>query len=517
MELIAIDSLLAPISDASPCGDDARYEFSYEMMESEVKKFGSLFGETVDWNIVKTNAVEVLSHHSKDLKALCYLVRALVEEANVDGLEQGLTLLARSIESFGTGLYPSRKRGRDGAVEWLNHQIKLSQPTLEQEALSWEQLSRCNDLTEEVQRHYDNVFSDSEADFYEIRTSINALMQRAGSDVAPQTAPVAEAPAVTPVDSEPERAPETAPVKTAPVAAPTPPPVKPQRKEVDVDTDFSSPTASKRTLKKVAETMLAAEPTAPLSYRIHRHLTWMDIDELPDHQNNVTPLSLAVSSDQQSEYRDKAKQESDIDTVKRLERTLTDAPFWLTGHYMVFQMLDNLELHEAAQAVKQETQKFAKSLPGLEALSFKNSVPFADEATLGWLSTSDSMSSGQQVVMPSIVIAEDDSLSMDDVTLENLGERVAEVARRLELDSSGRGQFMLHLQMVKAYHGVGLFSLCLPYLEKVWTVREEMDLASWEPHLSLQLDSLTERTLKELYPSKEQLPAKYQEWETIYN
>ncbi|OXE29825.1 type VI secretion system ImpA domain-containing protein, partial [Vibrio parahaemolyticus] len=111
---------------------------------------------------------------------------------------------------------------------------------------------------------------------------------------------------------------------------------------------------------------------------------WDDIDGLPDHQSNETPLSLAVSSDQQAEYRDKASQESDIDTVKRLERTLTDAPFWLTGHYFVYSMLNNLGFNDAAFAVKQEVKRFVDSLEGIELLTFKNSIPFADEATLSW-------------------------------------------------------------------------------------------------------------------------------------
>ena len=126
MSDIDLELLLSPISDASPSGEDARYEFSYEMMESEVKKFGSLFGETVDWAVVKTHAMEVLQQHSKDLKALCYLTRALVEESGLSGFEQGLTLLNESLSRYGETLYPTRKRGRDGAVEWLNHQFKLA-------------------------------------------------------------------------------------------------------------------------------------------------------------------------------------------------------------------------------------------------------------------------------------------------------------------------------------------------------------------------------------------------------
>ncbi|MEF1192915.1 type VI secretion system ImpA family N-terminal domain-containing protein, partial [Vibrio parahaemolyticus] len=97
MSVIEIERLLAPISDVNPVGEDARHEFCYEMMESEVKKFGSLFGETVDWSVVKTHAIEVLEHHSKDLKAICYLVRALTEEFGLQGFEQGLKLLSEAL------------------------------------------------------------------------------------------------------------------------------------------------------------------------------------------------------------------------------------------------------------------------------------------------------------------------------------------------------------------------------------------------------------------------------------
>ena len=44
-----------------------------------------------------------------------------------------------------------------------------------------------------------------------------------------------------------------------------------------------------------------------------------------------------------------------------------------------------------------------------------------------------------------------------------------------------------------------------------------MNLFSWEPHLSLQLDDFSQKILKQLYPSREQLPEKFEAWESIYN
>ncbi|MGI9949320.1 type VI secretion system protein TssA [Vibrio hyugaensis] len=525
MSVIDIERLLTPISDANPVGEDARYEFCYEMMEAEVKKFGSLFGETVEWDVVKTHATEVLELHSKDLKAICYLIRALTEESDLEGFEQGLLLLNGALTHFGSNLYPTRKRGRDGAVEWLNHQFKLVSGKLSKSSQPWELVSRCISTIEDVQRQFDDVFQDSEADFFEIRTQLNMLSQQAGvestetEDTASfeQSAPAQAVPTETATGTHNPSSEQAAVSKPAPVAAKPTVVKKTVTQTVDVDTDFSSPTASKRTLKKVAEVMLYSNASDPLAYRIYRHLTWDDIDGLPDHQNNETPLSLAVSSDQQAEYRDKANQESDIDTIKRLERTLTDAPFWLTGHFYVYSMLTNLGFDDAATAVMQEVKRFVDSLEGIEHLSFKNSIPFADEATLSWLSTQVAGSSSSASVIQTVVIAEEDSSLMEDITLENLGERAAELARKLELDSSGRGQFMLYLQLITAYQSVGLYPLCLPYLEKSWDVHQEFNLESWEPHLSLQLKDLIRKTLHPLFRTKDLLPAKYEQWKAIYD
>ena len=131
------------------------------MMESEVKKFGSLFGETVDWKVVEDHATHVLTGHSKDFKAMCYLTRAMVEAGGLEGLDKGLNLIGESLICFGLDLYPRRKRGRDGAIEWLNHQMKLVLPKLEAKQLRWESVSACIDRVENIQRHFDEIFQDS--------------------------------------------------------------------------------------------------------------------------------------------------------------------------------------------------------------------------------------------------------------------------------------------------------------------------------------------------------------------
>ncbi|AUI87867.1 type VI secretion system ImpA domain-containing protein [Vibrio azureus] len=539
MSVIDIERLLAPISESQPVGEDAKYEFCYEMMESEVKKFGSLFGETVDWQVVKNHAVEVLEHHSKDIKALCYLIRALLEEEGLKGFHQGLSLLNGALNEFGSHLYPTRKRARDSAVSWLSEQFELMVQQLEQSLPSSHIIDDCVKLIGSVQGKFDELFPDSETDFFAIRGKLNALAQRAALGVNEEVGQPSSNPTATVSESAASEISESVPAPAQQVEAPqsanekpaqasveqkpvTPTPTAPVKrqnttqKQVDIDTDFSSPTASTRTLKKVAEVMLNANPAEPLAYRIYRYVTWSEIDGLPAHNNGQTELGSPVSSDQLAEYTDKAQRESDINVVKRLEKDLVYAPFWVTGHFLVYSMLKNLGLDDAAAAVQQETQSFVDTLPGIQKLSFKNSMPFADEAALNWLASQRPAHSGSHSMIKTVVISEEESMPMEDITLENFGEFAAEIAQKLDLDGSGRGQFVLYLQLITAYQTAGLYPLCLPYLEKGWEICNAFNLANWEPHLSIQLEGLIRVTLHALFENKDLLPEKYEMWESIY-
>lgn len=516
MKTVDIDLLLKPINESSPAGEDAKYEFCYELMEFEIKKFGSLFGETVDWKAVETNGTEVLTSHSKDLKAICYLTRAWIEREGFNGFETGLSLFSQSLTLFSDSLYPHRKRARDGAVEWFISQLESVLPKLDSQQLSWDQASSCLTLITEIDEKYQESFSDSDVAFFAVRSAVNAIMDRLPQAGMNETASVTHQENEQ-VDLAQESIEATASVVTAQTIAPVQRKAEPVRQEVDIDTDFSSPSASKKTLKKIAEFMLHSNIGASLAYRLHRYSTWCDVDELPPHDNDKkTPISLAVSQDQLSEYKEKAKHETDPEVIKRLEKTLTDAPFWLSGHHLMYQMLMNLNHESAAEAVKQETALFIQELNGVEALTFANSVPFADEATLKWLASRTAITPAALMPMP-LEFSDDTTLSEGEITLATLGDYVSTISQGLAADTSGRGQLMLQLKLIKAYHLVGLLPLCLPYIEKIWAVREEINLMSWEPHLCNQLDMLVEKTMTEMYPSKDLIPEKYQQWLSINN
>ena len=508
---VDIEACLKPISDVFPAGEEAKYEFCYERMEFEIKKFGSLFGEVIDWKIVETNGLEVLTTYSKDIKAICYVARAWTEQTGFNGLEAGLSLFSQSLTLFSDALYPSRNRARDGAVEWFMAQLDSVLPKLDLQDISWQQASSCLTLISEIDDKYHHTFADSDVSFFSARSAINGIMARLPQPEASESATlhVQEKEPSTNVSESIK----TAPKITAPtVAVPIPKKGQPVKKDVDIDTDFSSPSLAKKTLKKIAEFILYSNIGDSLAYRLHRYAAWSDINELPPHDNDKkTPISLAVSQDKLSEYKEKAQQETDHEVLKHLEKTLTDVPFWLSGHHLMYQMLINLNHQAAAEAVKQETTLFIQGLKGIEELSFSNSEPFADQATIKWLASRTDNVPTALASIPSEFL--DDELSSEDpVTLATLGDYVSIIAQGLTVDTSGRGQLILHLKLIKAYHLVGLLPLCLPYIEKIWVIREEINLMSWEPHLCKQFDMLVEKTMMEMYPAKDLMPEKYQQW-----
>lgn len=527
-----INVYLQPISAIEPTGEDAKYEACYELMETEVRKFGSLFGETVDWAVVKSQSMIVLTQYSKDVRALCYLCRALMEDGAFSGLEAGLRLLHSTIKQFGGELFPRRKRARDGAIDWLVSQLDavLSKSYATDDNQS--QLLVCAEHVGAIQAEYENAFADSDVNIFSVKYKLEELVQQANLSVVSNET----------VEADSDESPASTPASTAvatessrSVAVSHPTHSKPMVNqsvpvEQDIETDFSSIGASKKTLKKVAEAILSVDASFPLAYRIHRHLGWFDIKETPQGDDKgITPLRLAISQDSRAEYKDSAEREVNQEMMKRLEKALPDIPFWLTGHYYLAQMLTQLGHADAANAVRQETQIFVARLSGIETLSFADSVPFACEKTLEWLRLAEKADFPlQQMNKVTAQVPDASSATVSqlkefepslcpepNLSLDNLGQHVAQLSQHMEAELSGRTQFLMQLNMIKAFQSVNLHSLCLPYLETVWSIRESKNLIQWEPQLCVSLNALTEKTMSVLFSGGREMPDKYRTWLSV--
>ena len=119
-EVLEFETLLAPLGDGAPCGDDLRADASPTSLYYTIKDGRSaaraterqavLDGEDAsgraDWRPVLDNGRKALSSKSKDLEVVAYMIEALVRQKGFPGLRDGFRLARELIERFWDDLYP---------------------------------------------------------------------------------------------------------------------------------------------------------------------------------------------------------------------------------------------------------------------------------------------------------------------------------------------------------------------------------------------------------------------------
>jgi type VI secretion system protein ImpA len=131
--MIDIESLLKPISDGAPSGPDLRFDAENDRFE-QIRQNRSVLDPALDpdgkgkdpnWSAVARIAEEVLRNDSKDLEVIGWLTEALLHLERFEGLQQGLTLMRRTLESYWESVHPGIDEGaialaiRARPLSWL--------------------------------------------------------------------------------------------------------------------------------------------------------------------------------------------------------------------------------------------------------------------------------------------------------------------------------------------------------------------------------------------------------------
>jgi type VI secretion system protein ImpA len=105
-------TLLAPIGEAAPCGDDLEYDADFMALVAAARgKAEQQFGDTVipavepEWRDVGERAESVL-RRSKDVRVAVLLLRACARMQGVSGFVAGLQLIDRLLDAFWDGIHP---------------------------------------------------------------------------------------------------------------------------------------------------------------------------------------------------------------------------------------------------------------------------------------------------------------------------------------------------------------------------------------------------------------------------
>lgn len=157
-QIVDFEMLLSPLPGENPCGENLRYEKTYDILQEQMREDDGLQrddrenvwtreAKTADWRAVIETATEALTQKTKDLQIAAWLTRALVKRHGFAGLRDGFQLLRELQERFWESLYPEMEDGdveaRTGPLEGLNvtlplaiQQIVLTQSG-EDEAYTW--------------------------------------------------------------------------------------------------------------------------------------------------------------------------------------------------------------------------------------------------------------------------------------------------------------------------------------------------------------------------------------------
>ena len=108
----ALESLLAPLGEASPCGDNLEYDAAFLALDEAARgKAEQQFGDTViaaqesDWRAMHEQAL-ALAERTRDLRVAMHLLRAATRLHGLDGLATGLRLVHGLLQRHWAHVHP---------------------------------------------------------------------------------------------------------------------------------------------------------------------------------------------------------------------------------------------------------------------------------------------------------------------------------------------------------------------------------------------------------------------------
>lgn len=130
---MTLETLLAPVSPAQPCGENLEYDAEFQALEQASQgKAEQQFGDTIipaepaDWTRVEKLATALLSR-TKDLRVMLALTHAWTRRRGLDGYADGLSLIGQALALYWDDLWPAMiENGEEDPFYRINALAELS-------------------------------------------------------------------------------------------------------------------------------------------------------------------------------------------------------------------------------------------------------------------------------------------------------------------------------------------------------------------------------------------------------
>lgn len=445
---------ITPINEQNPAGKDVKYDEDFELIESEMSKLTSPSASgLIDWNKIIKLSCTILQTKSKNLLIAVYLSYALYKQQGLDGLSDGVKVLADILEYYWETLYPPKKRlkGRINAVEWWLEKISKDLENLDDTLI---QSDEKDNLIKNLHRIDDflNEHLDNAPLFYNLIKLLDMKLLSDSQDKIQKEVIAKES------------------VKSPSLSNETPKQVdkEPQKLSSNVEDDFK---ATINSLNILIGQMIEEKDYRSELFIINRAFAWLDIDEVPSSEKNMTMLPPPEA--QEIELLNSLYDEKKYETLLwAAESRITTYLFWLDLHYFVAQSLKHLQHIEASQAVYEQTLYFIKKLPNLKNLTFSDSTPFATKRTKEWLKP-------KELKKEEVLITEEQKEEVDINSIDALNQKMNSCI-------SVEEEVFYNIKICRFLLQNRNETLIYTYLHKLLDTIEQYGTSKWSPKIALE-------------------------------
>ncbi|WP_152227548.1 type VI secretion system protein TssA [Pseudomonas sp. SCB32] len=465
------ETWLAPISKASPTGEDPGYDDDFQHMREEVNKLSG-----ADVEKVIELAEQLLKQRCKDLRIATYYLWARTQRDGEVGLADGLELVAALLERFAKQVLPARPNSRRTALEWVASGKVLDSLSLFPEVVKAEAQRTVAALAwlEQIVSSWPKSERPGLGSLY---AALTARMTQSGgvNALVPQNSAA---------HSEP----------TSHSAAPVLAAIKSGRDLLD------SGKALAGYLRDQPQGWLAA-------HRLLTSLRWDTVHQLPVQEANGNTRLAPPRTEYRAQLKRLCLQQSWIELLDQVERMYAEGVnhFWLDLQWYLCQSLSKLGVpYEGwADIIKRDLGMFLDRLPGIEQLRWSDGTPFADEPTREWIT--QQVSGNQPAPWMSTPVATsavvDDILALESEALaqadsDGVEAALAWLAARPDA-TTGRQRWLLRLLMARVAEQYGKSDLAIHLLGELDAVAQQQGLSTWEPELGFEVKARLLKLLRQ--------------------
>lgn len=202
--MLNFEQLLAPISEASPCGDDIAFSPEVDAISKARQADDPSLEQgawvtslkEADWKFVATRCAQLIEQRSKDLRLAVWLVEAAAKTSSFGGMADGLALVSALCERHWEHLHPLPDEGsyeqRIGNLCWIA--ARLPQLMKEMPGPDVAAVMRCAEALVQLEKVVDERLGADGPGFSAARSAfesvIHALAPSEGAEVQPGDAPM---------------------------------------------------------------------------------------------------------------------------------------------------------------------------------------------------------------------------------------------------------------------------------------------------------------------------------------